>query len=237
VSFIVYHERYKSKMRVLIIEDDKELCDTMAYHLRQEGYEVDTCYRGDEADFYFKQGLQDAIILDRMLPEVDGLTLVEKARSMGLYVPVIMVTAMNGINDKIDGLDAGADDYLVKPFAMEELQARIRALLRRPVKMINTENVIVGKLTLDTQLHTLINGEEQVSLSKKETQLLEFFMRNKNQVLSRNQILSKVWGMDNFVEEGNIDNYIYFVRRRLGAVKSKVRIKTIHGVGYRMEME
>lgn len=116
-------------MRVLIIEDDKDLCDAMEYHLKQEGYEVDTCYRGDEADFYFEQGMQDAIILDRMLPVVDGLTLVERARRMGVKVPVIMVTAMNGINDRIDGLDAGADDYLVKPFAMEELLARIRACL------------------------------------------------------------------------------------------------------------
>lgn len=224
-------------MRLLIIEDDKELCDTMAYHLKQEGYEVDTCYRGDEADFYFEQGMQDAVILDRMLPEIDGLTLVERVRSKGHFVPVIMVTAMNGINDRIDGLDAGADDYLIKPFAMEELLARIRALLRRPAKIVNTENVIFGNLILDTQLHILKNGENQISLSKKETLLIEFFMRNKNQILSRSQILSRVWGMDNFVEEGNIDNYIYFIRRRLSAVKSNAVIKTVHGVGYRMEME
>lgn len=224
-------------MRILIIEDDKDLCDTMAYHLRQEGYEVDTCYRGDEADFYFKQRVHDAIILDRMLPEVDGLTLVERARNAGLLIPVIMVTAMNGINDRIDGLDAGADDYLVKPFAMEELLARIRALLRRPANLIKIENVTFGNLVLDTELHILKSKEKQISLSKKETLLLEFFIRNKNQVLSRNQILSKVWGSDNFVEEGNIDNYIYFIRRRLKAVNSNVKIKTIHGVGYRMEME
>lgn len=223
-------------MRILVIEDDKELCDTMAYHLKREGYEADTCYRGDEADFYLNEKTHDAIILDRMLPGMDGVTLVEKVRNMGSFVPVIMVTAMNGINDRIDGLDAGADDYLVKPFAMEELLARIRALLRRPVKMVNTEEITFGNLILDSQLHILKNNTEEVSLSKKETLLLEFFMRNKNQVLSRNQILSKVWGMDNFVEEGNIDNYIYFVRRRLNAVKSNVKIKTIHGVGYRMEM-
>ncbi len=224
-------------MRVLIIEDDKELCDTIAYHLRQEGYEADTCYQGDEADYYFEQGIYDVIILDRMLPQVDGLTLVERVRSQGILIPVIMVTAMNGINDRIDGLDAGADDYLIKPFAMEELLARIRALLRRPAKIAEGEKLTFGSLILDSQLHTLTNEEQQVSLSKKESLLLEFFMRNKNQVLSRSQILSKVWGMDNFVEEGNVDNYIYFVRRRLAFVKSNVKIKTIHGVGYRMEME
>lgn len=224
-------------MRVLIIEDDKELCDTMAYHLRREGYEADTCYQGDEADYYFRQGIYDVIILDRMLPQVDGLTLVEHARGLGIVVPVIMVTALNGINDRIDGLDAGADDYLIKPFAMEELLARIRALLRRPTRITEVEKITFGDLVLDSQLHTLTNQENQVSLSKKETLLLEFFMRNKNQVLSRSQILSKVWGMDNFVEEGNVDNYIYFVRRRLASVKCNVKIKTIHGVGYRMEME
>ncbi|WP_099468812.1 response regulator transcription factor [Konateibacter massiliensis] len=224
-------------MRLLIIEDDKELCDTLVYQLRQEGYEVDFCCRGDEADYYFKQGAYDAIILDRMLPEVDGLTLLEKIREDGIATPVIMVTAMNGINDRIDGLDAGADDYLIKPFAMEELLARIRALLRRPGKMVDTDFVTLGSLRLDIRLHTLQNEEKEVSLSKKETLLLEFFMQNKNQVLSRNQILSKVWGTDNFVEEGNIDNYIYFVRRRLSAVKSSAKIKTIHGVGYQMEME
>ncbi|MBA4687173.1 MAG: response regulator transcription factor [Candidatus Galacturonibacter soehngenii] len=224
-------------MRVLIIEDDKELCDTMAYHLRREGYEADTCYQGDEADYYFRQGIYDVIILDRMLPQVDGLTLVEHARGLGIVVPVIMVTALNGINDRIDGLDAGADDYLIKPFAMEELLARIRALLRRPARITEVEKITFGSLVLDAQLHTLTNQENQVSLSKKEAFLLEFFMRNKNQVLSRSQILSKVWGMDHFVEEGNVDNYIYFIRRRLASVKSNVKIKTIHGVGYRMEME
>lgn len=229
--------RYINWMRILIIEDDKELCDTMAFHLKQEGYEVDTCYAGDEADYYLEQGIQDIIVLDRMLPKVDGLTLVEKARSRGLLLPIIMVTAMNGIHDRIDGLDAGADDYLVKPFAMEELKARIRALLRRPARMVDTDTVILNSLVLDTNLHILRNQEEQVSLSKKETLLLEFFMRNKNQILSRSQILSKVWGMENVVEEGNIDNYIYFIRRRLQAVKSDAKIKTIHGVGYRMEME
>lgn len=225
------------RMRVLIIEDDKELCDTMAYHLRQEGYEADTCYRGDEADYYFRQGIYDVIILDRMLPQVDGLTLVEHARGLGIVVPVIMVTALNGINDRIDGLDAGADDYLIKPFAMEELLARIRALLRRPARITEVEKITLGSLVLDVQLHTLTNQENQVSLSKKEALLLEFFMRNKNQILSRSQILSKVWGMDHFVEEGNVDNYIYFIRRRLASVKCNVKIKTIHGVGYRMEME
>lgn len=224
-------------MRLLVVEDDKNLCDTMAFHLKKEGYEVDTCYRGDDADYYFSQGTHDAIILDRMLPGVDGLHLVEEIRNHGGVIPIIMVTAMNGINDRIDGLDAGADDYLIKPFAMEELLARIRALLRRPTKIIHTYHLTFGTLVLDTELHILKNKEEQISLSKKETLLMEFFMKNKNQVLSRNQILSKVWGADNFVEDGNIDNYVYFVRRRLNAVKSNVKIKTIHGVGYRMEME
>lgn len=119
-------------MKILIVEDDKELCETMCQQIEKEGIEVDACHSGDEAIYHVNRNIHDVIILDRMLPEMDGRTITEKIRKQGITIPIIMVTALNGIYDRIDGLDAGADDYLTKPFAMEELLARIRALLRRP---------------------------------------------------------------------------------------------------------
>ncbi|HEX3022753.1 MAG TPA: response regulator transcription factor, partial [Lachnospiraceae bacterium] len=148
---------------------------------------------------------------------------------------VIMVTAMNGINDRIDGLDGGADDYLVKPYVMEELLARIRALLRRPRTIENQDTLSYKDLEFNRNTVTASCGESNTSLSKREGALLEYFLMNKEQILTREQILSRVWGMDSFVEDGNIDNYIFFVRRRLKAINTKVCIKTIHGVGYRLE--
>ncbi len=222
-------------MRLLLIEDDKELCEAIAVHLKQEGYELDICNDGNDVFYYLSNYNHDVIMLDRMLPGVDGLTILDKLRRKGITIPVIMITAMNGINDRIDGLDTGADDYLVKPFVVEELQARIRALLRRPRKMGNFDVLQYGDITLDINTYALQCKDEKVSLSKREGALLEFFLLNKGQILARDQILSRVWGMDCFVEDGNIDNYIFLLRRRLKAINTGVRIKTVHGIGYQLE--
>jgi DNA-binding response OmpR family regulator len=222
-------------MRLLLIEDDVELCEAVSLHLKKEGYELDICHNGEDADYYISNTTYDVIILDWMLPGVDGLTILQNIRSCMINTPVIMVTAMNGINDRIDGLDNGADDYLVKPYIVEELQARIRALLRRP-RQIESIDILHYK-DLDFHTNTLIAScrSKNSSLTKKEGALLDYFLRNKEQILTREQILSRVWGMDSFVDDGNIDNYIFFVRRRLKAIDTKVCIKTIHGVGYRLE--
>ena len=222
-------------MRLLLIEDDKELCNAVEGYLKKEGYEIDICHDGESVTYYLSNFIHDVIILDRMLPGMDGLTILEQIRGKKIGTPVIMVTAMNGINDRIDGLDAGADDYLVKPFAVEELEARIRALLRRMRKIENNVFLTFEDLLLDTRSFVLSNGAHKISLSKREGALLEFFLLNQNQILTREQILSRVWGPDNFVEDGNIDNYIYFLRRRLKAVQSQTAIKTIHGIGYQLE--
>lgn len=222
-------------MRLLLIEDDKELCDAVAVHIKKEGYELDICNDGSDALYYITNVNHDVIILDRMLPGLDGLTLLEKSRSQGITTPVIIITAMNGINDRIDGLDTGADDYLVKPFAVEELLARIRALLRRPRKLENPDELMYGDISYNISSNTVTKKEHTVTLSKREGALLEYFLINKGQVLSREQILCRVWGMDNFVEGGNIDNYIFLLRRRLKALHTGVSIKTIHGIGYQME--
>ncbi len=222
-------------MRILLIEDDEDLCEALTFQLKKEGYETDICHRGDEAIYYGNSVSYDIIILDRMLPLVDGLTVLKSLRKNKMTTPVIMVTAMNGINDRIDGLDSGADDYLVKPFDTGELLARIRALSRRPRGMENTGLLQFSNVSLDTKKHILTADSSSVSLSNKECRLLELFMRNRGQILTREHILSKVWGSESYVEDGNLDNYIYFIRRRLRSINCRAVIKTIHSVGYRLE--
>lgn len=222
-------------MRILIIEDDKKLCDTIQFDLQQEGYQVDGCYSGEDALYYAKKISYDIILLDRMLPVMDGLSILHKIRSLGIATPVIMVTAMDGIDDRIDGLDAGADDYLVKPFAMEELSARIRALIRRSKKIKDKNILIFGTTVLDVAKLQLQCGDNLCSLSKREGELMEYFMSNQKQVILRENIFFHVWGPDHIVEEGNIDNYIYFLRRRLKSIESSLQIKTIPKVGYCLE--
>ncbi len=218
-------------MRLLIIEDDTALSGALKLHLEREGYSIDVCGDGSEAFYYLDGGEYGAMILDRMLPGEDGLSILRRLRESGSNIPVLMLTALSAVRDRTDGLDAGADDYLVKPFAMEELLSRVRALLRRPAAM-RAGVLTFGALTLDARQCRLSFQKESLSLSKKEAALLEFFFENPNSVLSRAKILSRVWGGDELVEEGNVNNYIYFVRRRLKALGEPASIKTVHGVGY-----
>lgn len=222
-------------MRILLIEDDKELCKFVAFQLKEDGYSVDICNHGGEAIYYIEKQVYNLIILDRMLPETDGLTILKNMRASGIVTPVIMVTAMSSITDRIDGLDTGADDYLVKPFASEELFARVRALVRRPQKLEITDKICVQDMELDMLNKTLSCHSKSIELSKRELDLLEFFMKNNNQTLTRELLLDRVWGPDSFVEDGNLDTYIYFLRRRIKNIGSQVVIKTIRSVGYCME--
>jgi DNA-binding response OmpR family regulator len=219
-------------MRILIIEDNKELCDSICFQLQHEGYTTDACYSGEDALYYALQNSYDMIILDRMLPVMNGMTILKTIRQKNINVPVIIVTAMAQLQDRIEGLDSGADDYLVKPFATEELLARIRALSRRPVKLEQPGLLTYLDLELDVKKQLIKTIRNSSNLSKRETELLEYFMRNPDQVLTREMILSHVWGPDSFVEEGNLDNYIHFLRRRLKSIDCTVQIETIHRVGY-----
>ena len=221
-------------MKILLIEDDKDLCAALSVTLKKEGFDIDISMRGDDAIYYATSTSYDIIILDRMLPVLDGLSLLQHLRKKNITTPVILVTAMSGISDRIDGLDAGADDYLVKPFDVGELLARIRALVRRPRELNNTHTLQFSNFTLNIDLHTLTTESKAVTLSNKETKLLEFLIKNKSQVLTRDQMIERVWGLDTFVEDGNLDNYIYLVRRRLRAANCKAQIKTIHSVGYQL---
>lgn len=219
-------------MRILIIEDDIALCDAVQYHLKREGYEVDICHDGDDGLRWACQQAHDLVILDRMLPALNGLSVLSQIREKQISTPVLIVTALDGVGDRVQGLDAGADDYLVKPFAIEELLARIRALSRRPPQWENNQILQYDGLSLNLATHCLQGPSGVCTLSKREAQLLEVLMRNALQTLPRSILFSRVWGLDAPVEDGNLDNYIHFLRRRLRGVGSELSIHTIRGIGY-----
>ncbi|UWP59910.1 response regulator transcription factor [Ruminococcus gauvreauii] len=222
-------------MRILLIEDDQALRYSLEYQLKDAGYLVDTCEDGEDAFYYIKQSIYDLILLDRMLPHVDGMTILKKLRASGSSTPVIFLTALGELEDKINGLNTGADDYLVKPFAFEELLARMRCISRRPRKCEEVESLTFGDITYSVTENVLTGPEGSCTLSKKEGAMFEVLLRNSGQILPRMTLLTRVWGPDADVEEGNLDNYMYFIRRRLRQAASSVKIKTIRGVGYQLE--
>lgn len=222
-------------MRILVIEDDPALCEAISYWLRARHYEVDCCRDEAEARFYQEEGCFDCILLDRMLPETDGVSLLKKMRQAGDRTPVILITALGTLSDKLTGLNCGADDYLVKPFELEELEARIRSVTRRHYGADPDMSLHFSDLTYDPSKWLLTGPAGSLSLSRKEGKVLETLLQNTGQTLSRERILSRVWGLDSDVELSNLDNYIYFLRRRLHTVKSTVKIANVWGVGYRME--
>lgn len=222
-------------MKILVIEDDQDLCRLICLSLEQAGYDTDSCHTGGDGLFFARHGAYDAVVLDRMLPELDGLTVLEALRRQGIKTPVILATALDGLHDRIDGLDSGADDYLVKPFAVEELMARIRAVTRRPSTIYLSPVITAMGLSLDPESRRLECDGAFLTLSKKESALLGCFMKNPGQTLPRSMLLSYVWGTCSEVEDGNLDNYVYFLRRRLKALKAPVRLTTVHGAGYRLE--
>lgn len=222
-------------MRLLLIEDDESLCLSLSYQLRQDGFAPETCHDGEEGLLWARQQGYDLILLDRMLPGMDGLTLLRQLRREGIHTPVIFLTALGQLSDKTGGLDAGADDYIVKPFAYDELLARIRCVLRRSAVLSGGDLLRYGDVTYDPGSLTLRRGTASTALSKRLGDLLELFLRNPGQTLPRQTILLRVWGMETEVEDGNLDNYTYFLRRSLRKVGSTLRLTTVRGIGYRLE--
>lgn len=222
-------------MRILLVEDDIDLCKSLAFQIRKEGFEVDMCHDGEDALHFIQEQAHDLILLDRMLPIMDGNQVLKKMRKQNISTPVIFVTALGELHDRIGGLDCGADDYIVKPFDFEELMARIRCIFRRPVRWESNQLLSFGDLSYDAAAKKLTCGSKTRSLSKKEGELIELFLRNNGQTLPRTTILSRVWGPDAGVEDGNLDNYIHFIRRHLNVLNSTLTLKTIRGVGYRLE--
>ena len=211
-------------MRILVVEDDKALCAVIGFHLKHGGYDVDMCYNGAEALEHMKAMTHDMVVLDRMLPGMDGLTALRQARAARFSAPVLMLTALGTLNDRVNGLDAGADDYLIKPFEADELLARVRALLRRPSKWKCEEAPLsFGDLILNVTDLTLTCDGRTVPLTKKEARLLEVLMINAGRAVPRDVLFSRVWGSDADVDDANLDSYIHFLRKRLAEAESDAR--------------
>lgn len=224
-------------MNILMIEDDKELCDAVSFRLEQEGFSITACHDGEEGLYYMQESPFDLVILDRMLPHMNGIEVLKEARTRQIRTPILMLTALGELDDRLTGLNGGADDYMVKPFAFEELLARIRCLLRRlAVYQDSVKSISLGDVSFVPETRTLSSWEKTCTLSSREGELMEVFLRNPGQTLPRQLLLSRVWGLEADVEEGNLDNYIHFLRRRLKTVESTLQIRTVRGVGYQLEV-
>lgn len=219
-------------MRLLLVEDEQSLADALITILEDNNYFADVAYDGDTGYEMAESGIYDAIILDRMLPGKEGLQILKALRAKGIKTPVILLTAKDTTEDKVEGLDAGADDYLVKPFVTREFLARIRALLRRQPDQLQTQKLQIGSLILDAMRCEAINDKETIKLTNKESQLLELFIRKKGHVITKEQILDKVWGLDAAVEMNNIEIYIHYLRKKLDPESCGIQLETIRGVGY-----
>lgn len=221
-------------MKVLIVEDEYNLADVIKERLEKEKLTVDIVEDGEEGYYYASTNTYDLIILDVMLPNMSGFQVLNKLRTDNISSKIIMLTARSTIEDKLNGLENGADDYLTKPFHMDELVARVNIQLKRNG---NKNNLSFGDLVLNTTTLkvTCTKTNEVVELIKKEFKLLEYFINNPNQVLSKEQIYDRVWGVENEIESNNLEVYLSFIRRKLKVIESKVVIKSVRGMGYKIE--
>ena len=221
-------------MKVLIVEDEYNLADAIKERLEKEKLTVDIVEDGEEGYYYASTNTYDLIILDVMLPNMSGFQILNKLRTDNINSKIIMLTARSTIEDKLNVLENGADDFLTKPFHIDELVARVNIQLKRNV---NKNNISFGDLVLNTTTLkvTCTKTNEVVELIKKEFQLLEYFINNPNQVLSKEQIYDRVWGIENEIESNNLEAYLSFIRKKLRVIESKVVIKSVRGMGYKIE--
>ena len=224
-------------MRILIVEDEFNLADVIASRLRKEKYTVDISTDGDDGSYKAMTNIYDLIILDVMLPYKDGFTILKELKENNIKAQVIMLTAMDGIEDKLNGFKGGADDYLTKPFHLEELVARVNIKLKKDINN-NNDYLEYGDIRLDLNKKKIvnINNNEEIDVLCKEFLLLECLLRNKDQVVSREFIYDYVWGMDNESISNNLEAYVSFIRRKLKAIDSTVNIKALRGLGYKLEV-
>ena len=223
-------------MRILVVEDERDLNRILTKTLSAEGCSVDACFGGLEALDYLSGASYDVIVLDRMMPRMDGMELLSRLRAQGDETPVIFLTAKDAVSERVRGLDAGADDYLVKPFSFDELMARIRVVTRKHSG--STTNLFtVGDLTVDTGAHTVRRGEKNINLSTKEFALLEYMIRNKGVVLSRESIENNLWNYDYSGGSNVVDVYISYLRRKIDSGWPKKLIHTVWGVGWVLREE
>lgn len=220
-------------MRLLVIEDETALADALCEILKQNSYMVDAVYNGLDGLDYARSDVYDIILLDIMLPGMDGITVLKTLRKEQIFTPVILLTAKSELNDIITGLDAGSDDYLAKPFSTGELLARIRALTRRGSSYIG-EIITYADISLNKGTMELCCGSHSIKLGAKEFQIIEIFLSNPKQVIPKNLLIEKVWGIDTDAEYNNVEVYISFLRQKLHSLDTKVQIRTSRGVGYQI---
>ena len=222
-------------MKVLIIEDEYSLADAIAETLKNEKFNVDIETNGEDGENEALTENYDLILLDVMLPKKNGFDILKTLGQAKIKTPIIMLTAKSEIEDKLNGLEHGADDYITKPFAMRELMARIKAVLKRTNNIENTECLQYGDLVLDIKNAKLKSHNNEIQISGKELELIEQLLINKNQISSRESLAQRIWGYESDTEYNNVEVYITFVRRKLKLIESKVYIKAIRGVGYKLE--
>ena len=225
-------------MKILLVEDEKRMAQALCQILRLENYEVDHCADGLSGLEAIETDIYDIIILDVMLPQMNGFDIAKKTRQKGIRTPILMLTAKSELDDKVIGLDSGADDYLTKPFMTKELLARIRALSRRNINS-SDGTLTFGDIMLDTGLATLIctSNEQKVRLSEKEYKILEYLISNQGQILTREQLAVKIWGFESEAEYNNVEVYMSFTRKKLAFVGAKTVIKAVRGIGYELRCE
>lgn len=219
-------------MKILLVEDEKRMAQALCEILRQEKYDVDHCLDGISGLTSAESGIYDIIILDIMLPGINGFEVLKKLRHNGIQTPILMLTAKSELDDKVTGLDSGADDYLTKPFMTKELLARLRALVRR--NTCTPDGILTfGDISLNSNTYELccVTNGQSVRLSEKEWRIMEYLIANQNQVLTREQIAVKTWGYENNAEYNNVEVYISFTRKKLAFIKAKTKIKAVRGIG------
>lgn len=221
-------------MKVLVVEDEIALADALSEILRRNAYSVDAVHDGEDGLEYALTGIYDCVILDIMLPRMNGLDVLRTLRQRRISTPVLLLTAKSDVEDKITGLDSGADDFLTKPFVTGELLARVRALTRR-VGEVMTKQFVFGDIALNKSTFSLSRDGQFVKLSLKEYQIMEILIANPRQLIPKERFIEKIWGYESDVEYNNVEVYISFLRKKLTVLESVVRIKTARGVGYFLE--
>ena len=224
-------------MHLLVIEDERALCETIVRSLRRLAYSVDYCYDGEKALELLGVERYDLVLLDLNLPGKDGMTVLRTLRQTDRETRVLILSARGEVEDKVEGLDAGANDYLAKPFNTDELLARIRALGRRKGEVTTPTGLTFGDIELDTSALTLSCASKEINLTLKESELLEYLITNKSTVLSKDMIIEKLWGFDSEAEANHVEVYISFLRKKLKYLGSKTSIVTVRGVGYSLKEE
>ena len=222
-------------MRILIVEDEAQLSEALGAILEKNNYIVDRVFDGESGLDYILSDIYDGVILDIMLPKLNGIEVLKKARKERISTPIILLTAKGEVEDRIIGLDCGADDYLPKPFYVEELMARIRALTRRKGEVQSDNLLSYGDITLNIGNLELSSKENSIKLTAKESGLLELLINRKDMISNKDDIISKLWGYESEAEHNNVEVYVSFLRRKLSYLKSKVAIKAIRNLGYILE--